>query len=162
MKKILCLLLLLLPLCVGCDKNEVQSDAPVFENIGLSDEAQEEPVEEELTEEAVIELFSSRADYEAQDCTLAEDSAYGLIGVVQYADEGGCPFNLAFVSEDGYFQTVGLDAEAAYDSDLTYIGSGAVTFSLTDKDAGEIFDYKVEYSTDDLGVHFKAFSEPRE
>ncbi|MGI6013187.1 MAG: hypothetical protein ACOX7K_02730 [Oscillospiraceae bacterium] len=117
----------------------------------------------EWTREDVIALFQSHRDcpnYVVTDCVLTPDSAYGLIGVIQYTDENGNPCNLAFVEEDGFYHPVGLDAYngsvIADDSTLTYMGNGTVTLTLMRKNNGDRYDYTMKYSKDGNGVTFTA------
>ena len=61
------------------------------------------------------------------DYVYADDGAYGLDGVVQYADETGAPWKLAFV-RDGVVHPVSQDWDAEFTiaSELTYLGKGIV------------------------------------
>lgn len=93
---------------------------------------------------------------EITDCVIAEDRAYGLIGVIQYTAKDGNPAWLAFVKEDSS-SAVGLDADGgsiiAKDSVLTYIGNGVVALSLENTKTGEISDCTMAYSYDEETNH---------
>jgi len=105
------------------------------------------------TEEDLLRSFSE-SEYAkgctATGCVLADDAAYGLMGVVQYTDETGNPCNLSFINQEGYGMPIGLDADGrmaiASDSVLTYIGNGTVTLSLCNPEESKQYDYSVEYS----------------
>lgn len=86
----------------------------------------------------------------ATGCVLADDAAYGLMGIVQYTDETGNACNLSFINQEGYGMPIGLDADGrmaiASDSVLTYAGNGTVTLSLCSPEESKQYDYSVEYS----------------
>ena len=95
---------------------------------------------------------------------MAEDSAYGLRGVVQYTNKDGNPCCLAFI-KDSWSSPIGLDADnstrIANDSVLTYIGNGTVQLSLISRETGIVYDYMVEYSCEGADSNFKVTSTER-
>lgn len=96
------------------------------------------------------------------DCVLAPDGAYGLDGVVQYADETGTPWKLAFIRDGAAFpasQDWGGDYAVA--SALRYLGDGVVQVCLEKLTDGTFYVCEMGYSYDKATkqTHFKFSSE---
>ena len=96
------------------------------------------------------------------DCVIATDGAYDLDGVVQYADETGAPWKLAFI-RDGAAYPVSLDygTEYAVASELTYLGNGVVQVYIENLNDGTVDVCKMAYSYDEAEniTNFKATEE---
>lgn len=96
------------------------------------------------------------------DHVIADDGAYGLDGVVQYADETGAPWNLAFV-RDGAVFPVGQEwgADYAIASELHYLGGGVVRVYLENLTDNTFYVCEVAYSYDEATkqTHFKSSSD---
>ena len=116
--------------------------------------------------EELLEVFKN-SDFAAEavittDCVIATDDAYGLDGVVQYADETGAPWKLAFI-RDGVAYLAGLDysKEYAIASELTYLGNGAVQVYVENLNDNTVHVCTMEYSYDETEnlTNFKATTE---
>ena len=116
--------------------------------------------------EELLEVFKN-SDFAAEavittDCVIATDGAYGLDGVVQYADETGAPWKLAFI-RDGVAYPAGLDysKEYAIASELTYLGNGAVQVYVENLNDNTVHVCTMEYSYDETEnlTNFKATTE---
>ena len=113
----------------------------------------------------ILEIFqNSISDDETiivTDHVYADDGAYGLDGVVQYADGTGAPWKLAFI-RDGIVHLVSQDWDAEYiiASELTYLGNGIVQVHVEDTRNGAIYQCFMEYTYDSEESHtnFKAAS----
>lgn len=86
----------------------------------------------ELTDQQLLLTFSQgiqESGYTITDWVFATDGAYDLDGVVEYTDDNGLPWNLAFI-RDGVVYPVSRDFaegyEVAHDSRLEYLGHGTV------------------------------------
>ena len=94
-----------------------------------------------------------------------DDSAYGLIGVVQYADKENNQCNLGFVKEEKWSYPTDIAADGscaiADDSKLTYLGDGKVALSLVEIKTEKILDFVVEYSAEKGNTNFKVSSNER-
>ena len=92
----------------------------------------------------------------ATDCVIATDGAYGLDGVVQYTDESGVPWKLAFI-RDGIAYPVGLayTEEHFVANGLTYLGNGAVQVHIENSNSGKIEVCTMEYIYDEEENHTK-------
>ncbi len=167
MKKLIVLLMAVLMVfsISACKKQEVSST----NNTALTDDSTKKEEEKIITIDDVKEIFANDPqlkDFEITDCVLANDKAYGLLGIVQYTDDEGNSSWLAFVNED-YAHPVNLDASGklaiAENSVLTYIGNGAVVLTLEDPSTGDIYDYTMVYSYDEKinHVNFEASSNIR-
>lgn len=87
----------------------------------------------EWTDEAVAELFLSQEENERRtvlDCVAVPDGGEELVGVVLYAEPEHTDVRLAFLSADGTFQPLGIEATPASPSGLTYLGNGEGRFRL--------------------------------
>ena len=113
------------------------------------------------TETEIRSLFEEKTagkGYTALSCVPADDGAYGLAGVVLYTTAEGDRTNLAFLGDDGYYQTCGVMALPWEDGNLSYQGDGAVTFQVLDQD-GAALDYQMSISIDGANVHFDVASD---
>ncbi len=123
--------------------------------------------ETETANDSILDVFkSSFSDNETiivTDYVYADDEAYGLDGIVQYIDETGSPWKLAFI-RDGVVQRVsqgwGLDYIIA--SELTYLGNGAVRVYLENIKNGVFYECIMRYSYDaeSVNTHFEAYDRP--
>lgn len=87
----------------------------------------------EWTDEAVMELFLAQeqnARRTVLDCAAVPDGGEELVGVVLYAEPEHTDVRLAFLSADGTFQPMGIEATPASPSGLTYLGNGEGRFRL--------------------------------
>ena len=87
----------------------------------------------EWTDEAVMELFLAQeqnARRTVLDCVAVPDGGEELVGVVLYAEPEHTDVRLAFLSADGTFQPMGIEATPASPSGLTYLGNGEGRFRL--------------------------------
>ena len=87
----------------------------------------------EWTDEAVAELFLSQEENARRtvlDCVAVPDGGEELVGVVLYAEPEHTDVRLAFLSADGTFQPMGIEATPASPSGLTYLGNGEGRFRL--------------------------------
>lgn len=87
----------------------------------------------EWTDEAVMELFLAQeqnARRTVLDCVAVPDGGEELVGVVLYAESEHTDVRLAFLSADGTFQPMGIEATPASPSGLTYLGNGEGRFRL--------------------------------
>lgn len=156
MKHLLVLLLVLCCILAGC--GQMSTEAPLPES--SAPEGSAAPAEE-MTVEKVKELFRQTADssWTVQDCVLADDGAYGLVGVVQYGKEANYT-HFAFVQADGLWQTVGIAAVPSGESGLEYLDNATVGVILFDPEKGVSSYTTIEYSNDGEGsVQFIASAE---
>ena len=88
------------------------------------------------------------------DYVYADDKAYGLDGVIQYTDESGSPWKLAFI-RDGVVHLVSQDWGTNYiiDSDLKYLGNGIAEVNIKDINDGTVYQCCLEYSYDTKENH---------
>ena len=106
------------------------SPASVSQPAGEAASASETP---EWTDEAVAELFLAQEQNERRtvlDCVAVPDGGEELVGVVLYAEPEHTDVRLAFLSSDGTFQPLGIEATPASPSGLTYLGNGEGRFRL--------------------------------
>lgn len=83
------------------------------------------------------------------DYVYAEDKAYGLDGVVQYEDDSGCPWKLAFIRGDSVnlvSQEWGTDCEVV--SELTYLGEGKVQATIKNRATNAVYVCTMKYTYD--------------
>ena len=83
------------------------------------------------------------------DYVYAEDKAYGLDGVIQYEDDGGCPWKLAFIRGDSVnlvSQEWGTDFEVV--SKLTYLGDGEVQVTIKNATTNAVYVCTMKYTYD--------------
>ncbi len=113
----------------------------------------------------ILEIFQNNiSDDETiivTDYVYADDAVYGLDGIVQYADETGSPWKLAFI-RDGVVHPVSQDWGTNYiiASDLNYLGNGIVQVYIEDTNDGAIYQCSMEYTYDseENRTNFKATS----
>ena len=106
----------------------------------------------EWTDEAVMELFLAQeqnARRTVLDCVAVPDGGEELVGVVLYAEPEHTDVRLAFLSADGTFQPLGIEATPASPSGLTYLGNGEGRFRLDILDengqpSGQIITFRRE------------------
>lgn len=122
----------------------------------------------QVTEQQLLDVFTRSRESESNetcivtDCVVAADGAYGLDGVVQYADETGAPWKLAFVRDGGaYPVSQDWSADHVIVSELTYMGNGVVQVYIENLNDGTIYSCTMEYSYDEAEklTNFKATSD---
>lgn len=104
---------------------------PAGESAAVSESAASEAPE--WTDEAVMELFLAQeqnARRTVLDCVAVPDGGEELVGVVLYAEPEHTDVRLAFLSADGTFQPMGIEATPASPSGLAYLGNGEGRFRL--------------------------------
>lgn len=104
---------------------------PAGESAAVSESAASEAPE--WIDEAVMELFLAQeqnARRTVLDCVAVPDGGEELVGVVLYAEPEHTDVRLAFLSADGTFQPLGIEATPASPSGLTYLGNGEGRFRL--------------------------------
>ena len=90
----------------------------------------------EWTDEAVMELFLAQeqnARRTVLDCVAVPDGGEELVGVVLYTEPEHTDVRLAFLSADGTFQPMGIEATPASPSGLTYLGEGRFRLDILDE-----------------------------
>lgn len=112
----------------------------------------------------ILKIFSNSISGDntiiVTDHVYADDSAYGLDGVVQYADETGSPWKLAFI-RDGVVHPVGQNWGTDYiiASRLKYLGNGAVQVYVENKQNGDFYECIIIFAQDESGnTNFKSES----
>lgn len=112
----------------------------------------------------ILKIFSNSISGDntiiVTDHVYADDSAYGLDGVVQYADETGSPWKLAFI-RDGVVHLVGQNWGTDYiiASRLKYLGNGAVQVYVENKQNGDFYECIIIFAQDESGnTNFKSES----
>ena len=113
------------------------------------------------TEAEIRSLFEEKTageGYTVLSCVPVDDGAYDLAGVALYTTAEGDRTNLAFLGDDGYYQTCGVTAPPWEDGNLSYQGDGAVTFQVLGQ-GGSALDYQMSISIDGANVHFDVASD---
>lgn len=118
----------------------------------------------EWTDEAVAELFLAQEQNERRTvlaCAAVPDGGEELVGVVLYAEPEHTDVRLAFLSADGTFQPLGIEATPASPSGLTYLGNGEGIFRLDILDEnGQPSGQIITFRRDGVEIHFAV--EPEE
>ena len=102
----------------------------------------------EWTDEAVMELFLAQeqnARRTVLDCVAVPDGGEELVGVVLYAEPEHTDVRLAFLSADGTFQPMGIEATPASPSGLAYLGEGRFRLDILDENgepSGQIITFR--------------------
>ena len=112
--------------------------------------------EKEWTKQDIRALFigkSNNSNWEIEDCVVTPDFAFDRVGVVLFTDNEKKTSNVAFLSEDGDYQTCGVFAKTCSESELTYCGNGEVTFKL-ETEEGIAYNCKITLSIEDSCVNF--------
>ena len=162
-RSVLLALLLLTILLTACARHTEKpaEDAPPpqgQDNVSENGAAAEETLWTAAEIRSLFEEKTAGEGYTALSCVPADDGAYGLAGVVLYTTAEGDRTNLAFLGDDGYYQTCGVMALPWEDGNLSYQGDGAVTFQVLDQD-GAALDYQMSISIDGANVHFDVASD---
>ena len=160
---VLLALLLLTALLTACARHTEKpvEDAPPpqgQDNVPENGAAAEEALWTAAEIRSLFEEKTAGKGYTALSCVPADDGAYDLAGVVLYTTAEGDRTNLAFLGDDGYYQTCGVMALPWEDGSLSYQGDGAVTFQVLDQD-GAALDYQMSISIDGANVHFDVASD---
>lgn len=143
---------------IGCSNNpKITSEPPTTSTI-LNQQEPDKP----YTKDDAIAAFKkdkNYSNYEITDYVLVEDDKLPLLkAVISFHDrEANTDSNLAFVYGDTIlrvgFATNEVDGtktfEIADNSQLTYIGDGAVTTSIRKIETNEVIDYKITFSRDE-------------
>ena len=162
-RSVLLALLLLTALLTACARHTEKpaEDAPPLQgqdNVSENGAAAEEALWTATEIRSKIEPKTAGKGNTAHSCVPADDGAYDLAGVVLYTTAEGDRTNLAFLGDDGYYQTCGVMALPWEDGNLSYQGDGAVTFQVLDQD-GAALDYQMSISIDGANVHFDVASD---
>lgn len=119
---------------------------PVGESAAVSEPAASESAE--WTDEAVAELFLAQepnARRTVLSCVAVPDGGEELVGVVLYAEPEHTDVRLAFLSADGTFQPMGLEATPADPSGLAYLGEGRFRLDILDENgqpSGQVITFR--------------------
>lgn len=139
--KHLVLTVVLALLLSGCADSAVelpQAEAPQPEETFFR-ESSADHHDPRWTEQELLTAFYQYAEEGTAviDCVVVPDSAYGIVGVVQYTekDEEGCWFD--FLKGDGIPRSVGVLTPPAGKGTLEYIGDDTVTCTLLKEDRTE-------------------------
>lgn len=110
---------------------------------------------EEWTEDKIRSLFESNADEDWNyiEYVAVDDDAFDRIGVILYTVGDSEKTNVAFMTEDGSMQHCGIEAVLDTPSGFTYLGNGAVTFKVYNKD-GIKYTQKITLSIEGTDVNF--------
>ena len=162
-RSVLLALLLLTILLTACARHTEKpaEDAPPpqgQDNVPENGAAAEEALWTAAEIRSLFEEKTAGEGYTVLSCVPVDDGAYDLAGVVLYTTAEGDRTNLAFLGDDGYYQTCGVMALPWEDGNLSYQGDGAVTFQVLDQD-GAALDYQMSISIDGANVHFDVASD---
>ena len=141
---------------VACEnQNSSQYTTLVTESIEEGTLQKEEKI---WSEQEIIDMFyrahGQENKYEYIACTLISDHASDRIGAVLFKDTEDGTTKVAFFDERGYSAQCGIHAEVADDTDLTYMGDGAVTFKLK-TDEQFIYNCTISILVDDNRTSFE-------
>lgn len=149
-----CAFCILLGSCAGWERGEAFLSVPAFP-IGSGKETQAESQAPGYTAEDAYRAFSEDQNFkncDPLDCVLADDNSSGLAAVVWYLDrdrDNEC--NLAFVRTDTIYplcfavssQEGKKEFQAA--GGMKYLGGGAVSLSVKNRETGQALVYTVQY-----------------
>ncbi|KMY54350.1 hypothetical protein AC623_10765 [Bacillus sp. FJAT-27231] len=120
---------------------------------------QQTSLEKKYTKEDAMTTFKSNkdfSDYEISDYVLVKDDKIPMLkAVISFYDKkNNNSSNLAFIYDDMSheicFAVNEVDGVKTYEitdnSQLTYVGDGAVTLSIRNIDTNEVIDYKIIFS----------------
>lgn len=111
--------------------------------------------EKEWTKQEIRTLFIGKrnsSNWEIEDCVVTPDFAFDRVGVVLFTDNEKKTSNVAFLSEDGDYQTCGVFAKTYSESELTYCGYGEVIFKLQTEE-GIAYNCKITLSIEDSCIN---------
>ena len=146
-----CLLAMLLAGCAPASSTPASTSLPDSGSpASVSQPAGEAAASEapEWTDEAVAELFLAQEQNQRRtvlDCAAVPDGGEELVGVVLYAEPEHTDVRLAFLSSDGTFQPMGLEATPADPSGLAYLGEGKFRLDLLDENgapSGQVITFR--------------------
>lgn len=133
-----CILMLFLSACSSPTEDYTQIEAPALEATFFR-ESSADHQDPRWTEEELLTAFYQYAEDGTVivDCVVIPDSAFGIVGVVQYTEEGetGCWFD--FLNASGMPESVGTLTEPTGEGTLVYIGNDTVTCTLLREDGTE-------------------------
>lgn len=123
-----------------------------------ADTSQEKTTYTETDVQAAFARSNEAESASLLGCVVAEDQAYGLMGVVQYLDsEGPETCWLGFVSTDGSVYSAGPQAQPANDDSLTYLGNGVISMNIIQEETGEPYQYKLSFSKNGIDIAYQAW-----
>ncbi|KAB2336591.1 hypothetical protein F7731_09500 [Cytobacillus depressus] len=155
---------------IGCSNTTKIASEPPATSTSLDQQEPDMP----YTKDDAIAAFKKDKDYsnyEISDYVLVEDDKLPLLkAVISFHDhEANTDSNLAFVYGDTIlrvgFATNEVDGVKTYEiadnSQLTYVGDGAVTTSIRKIETNEVIDYKITFSYDESTstTNFKVVAE---
>ncbi len=150
-------ILLTLPL-IGCSNTTKIASEPPATSTNLD---QQEPDKPYIKDDAIAAFKKDKnySNYEITDYVLVEDGKLPLLkAIISFHDhEANTDSNLAFVYGEtilrvGFATNEEDDVktyEIADNSQLTYVGDGAVTTSIRKIETNEVIDYKITFSHDE-------------
>lgn len=140
MKKwfLICVLMLLLSGCAAQTPEQPQAEAPQPDETFFRESSIDHD-DPEWTEQELLTAFYQYAEEGTVviDCVVFSESAYGIVGVVQYTqkEEAGCWFD--FLNAQGFPHSIGVLTEPAGKGTLEYIGNDTVSCTLLNEDGTE-------------------------
>ena len=146
-----CLLAMLLAGCAPASSTPASTSLPDSGSPASVSQPAGEPAASEApewTDEAVAELFLAQEQNQRRtvlDCAAVPDGGEELVGVVLYAEPEHTDVRLAFLSSDGTFQPMGLEATPADPSGLAYLGEGKFRLDLLDENgapSGQVITFR--------------------
>ncbi len=146
-----CLLAALLAGCAPASSAPASTSLPDSGSPASVSQPAGEPAASEVpewTDEAVAELFLAQEQNQRRtvlDCAAVPDGGEELVGVVLYAEPEHTDVRLAFLSSDGTFQPMGLEATPADPSGLAYLGEGKFRLDLLDENgapSGQVITFR--------------------
>lgn len=146
-----CLLAMLLAGCAPASSAPASTSLPDSGSPASVSQPAGEPAASEApewTDEAVAELFLAQEQNERRtvlDCAAVPDGGEELVGVVLYAEPEHTDVRLAFLSSDGTFQPMGLEATPADPSGLAYLGEGKFRLDILDENgapSGQVITFR--------------------
>ena len=133
-----CVIILFLSACSSPAVDGTQIETPEPEETFFRESSADHQNPRWTKEELLTAFYQyAEAGTVIVDCVVIPDSAYGIVGVVQYTEEGetGCWFD--FLNASGKPESVGTLTEPAGEGTLTYAGNDTVTCTLLKEDGSE-------------------------
>jgi len=121
--------------------------------------------ESDIAENELFEAFYNSKEYNetvhVTGYVFAYDGAFGLDGIIQYEDESGSPWKLAFI-HDGLAYPVSQtwDSNHVIVGELIYLGNGRVKVYVENTETGILYECSMAYSYDEeaRNTHFESVS----
>ncbi len=100
--------------------------------------------EKQWTKDEILKLFEnkSEANWTIVDCVVADDLAYGCVGVVLFTDNSNTC--LAFLNAEGQYSLCSTKAQLAPSPVLNYCGDGVITY-MVQSDDGLVYEQKITF-----------------